>query len=173
MPRPPRVSREEKDAGPSLGRGEPRAAVTTGQASRPRGQQAAHGGAGSPTGPLSSWLCPGLPSVLLRRGGPRHQVLGDGAFCRQEGAACSGQWGRQVCDRGAPGAGRGAARSPRGGAGRGSEPPEASGDRVHEPRAATLKKHRRLQPACRPRGVCPCVEQSSEPLLCRHPQDQR
>lgn len=107
MLRPPRVSREEKDAGPSPGRGEPRAAVTTGQASRPRGQQAAHGGAGSSTGPLSSWLCPGLPSVLLRRGGPRHQVLGDGAFCRQEGAACSGQWGRQVCDRGAPGAGRG------------------------------------------------------------------
>lgn len=148
VPRLPHVCREEKDVGPRPGRArsEPRgsvsaqAAVTTGQTSRPRGQRAVSGG------------------ELLALLGTVQRPSKEGEACvirfwetalspGRSGGACSGQWSKQTCDRWAPRGGAGPS-----GAGCSSEPPEASGDTIHKPRAVTLREHRRLQPASRPKG---------------------
>ena len=127
------------------------AAVITGQTLRPRGQRAVSGGAGSSPLELSA-----LPGTVQRpskegkactSGSGRWRLLPAGG-----GEACSGQWSKQTCDLWAP---RG--RAGPSGTGRTSEPPEASGDMFHEPRMVTLREHRHLQPASRPKGcLSPC-----------------
>lgn len=144
-----------------------RVAVTTGQTSRPRGQQAVSGGAGSP------------PPELLALLGTVQRPSKEGEACvirfwetalspGRSGGACSGQWSQQTCDRWAPRGGAGPSST-----GCSSEPPEASGDTIHKPRAVTLREHRCLQPASRPKGcpsLCGAVQGASLVLPLR---DQR
>lgn len=174
VPQLPHVCREEKDAGPSLGRAgsEPRRVSVRPGCRDHRADLAAPRTAGG------EWWGRQSPELLALLGTvQRPSKEGEACVIRfwetalspgRSGGACSGQWSQQTCDRWAPRGGAGPSST-----GCSSEPPEASGDMIHKPRAVTLREHRCLQPASRPKGclsLCGAVQGASLVLPLR---DQR